>query len=205
MQIIAENLGKRFNREWIFKNLSQTFQAGTTYAVVGPNGSGKSTLLQVLWGQMPPSSGRITWQRGDVEIQAENVFQHLSIAAPYMELVDEFSLEEMVAFHFKFKKVKSGVPLKEVCERMELGHAREKRIGQFSSGMKQRLKLALAFYSDTEAIFLDEPTTNLDQRACQWYMENLAQTHDRLVFIASNQEHEYPKTAVKIDIMDIKA
>lgn len=204
MQIVAENLGKRFQREWIFRNLSQTFKTGHTYAIVGPNGSGKSTLLHVLWGQMPPSSGHVRWREGDGEVPPDDIFRHLAIAAPYMELIDEFTLEEMVAFHFKFKRTKPGIPLTEICDRMELGHARKKKVGQFSSGMRQRLKLALAFYSDTKVVFLDEPTTNLDQRACQWYQKNLAESHDRLVFIASNQEHEYPETAVKINIANIK-
>ncbi len=205
MRIVTENLGKRFNREWIFKNMSLTFDPGRVYAITGPNGSGKSTLLQVLWGQMPASTGAIHYTHEEVKIDIERIYQHLVIAAPYLELIDEFTLEEMVRFHFKFKKVRGGLTTDALIEKMELPHARTKFIRQFSSGMKQRLKLALAFYSDTEMIFLDEPTTNLDKNATRWYLDNLATCKNRLVVIASNQEHEYPETAQKINIMEFKA
>lgn len=95
MKIIAENLGKRFNREWIFKKFSFTFESGHCYAVVGPNGSGKSTLLQVLWGQVPPSAGLIKYSRAQKSIPTDEVYQHVVIATPYMELIEEFTLEEI--------------------------------------------------------------------------------------------------------------
>src|SRR6478609_11181093 len=108
MTIQVENLGKRFNREWIFKNLTSTFEQGNTYAITGPNGSGKSTLLQVLWGQMPSSSGKISYHLKDKAVAIEDVFQHVSIATPYMDLIEEYTLEEMIRFHFQFKKVRQS-------------------------------------------------------------------------------------------------
>jgi ABC-type multidrug transport system ATPase subunit len=70
--------------------------------------------------------------------------------------------------------------------------------------MKQRLKLALAFYSDTSLLFLDEPTTNLDQNAIAWYLANLDTQKGRTIVIASNQEHEYPRNSLKIDLSEYK-
>jgi len=205
MTIEAENLGKRFNREWIFKDLTFSFQTGNTYAVTGPNGSGKSTLMQVLWGQMPSSAGRLCYKNQNQTIPVEEIFPHLSIATPYMDLIDEFTLSEMLHFHFKFKSVRQGKSMDELMEMMELPASKDKLISNFSSGMRQRLKLALAFYSDTSLLFLDEPTTNLDRKSIDWYTKNLhALPGDILVFIASNQEHEYPATAKKIDILDFK-
>jgi ABC-type multidrug transport system ATPase subunit len=205
MRIVAENLGKRFNREWIFKNMSQTFESGNTYAIVGPNGSGKSTFLNVLWGQMPPSLGQLTYSKEGYPVPTEDIFKHVAIAAPYMELIDEFTLEEMVKFHFKFKKLRPEIQGHEIYDLMELGHAKTKIISQFSSGMKQRLKLALAFFGQAEVLFLDEPTTNLDKNANVWYLKNLESARNKLVFIASNQESEYPENSRKINIMDYKA
>jgi len=205
MRITAEKLGKRFNREWIFRNLDFSFESGNTYAVVGANGSGKSTLLQILWGQLPQSAGSVRYESTHGEIPVTEIFRHLSIATPYMDLIDEFSLTEVVNFHFKFKKIRGDYSADQLIERMELTHARNKHISHFSSGMKQRLKLALAFYSDTSLIFLDEPTTNLDKKSTQWYLENLQNLPKNcLVLIASNQEHEYPITAVKLNIMEYK-
>jgi ABC-type multidrug transport system ATPase subunit len=205
MTIQVENLGKRFNREWIFKKLTYTFEEGNTYAIVGPNGSGKSTLLQVLWGQVPQSSGTMIYKTNDQFIPQENVFKYLSIATPYMDVIEEFTLEEMLKFHFKFKKVRNGKSISELMELMELSSSKDKQISHFSSGMRQRLKLALAFYSDSDFLFLDEPTTNLDKKSIDWYLKNLASLPAKtLLFIASNQELEYPSSAKKLDIQRYK-
>jgi len=199
MKIVTENLGKRFNREWVFRNLSCQFTSGNSYAITGPNGSGKSTLMQVLWGQMQPSTGSVNYS----DLDPSMVFQSVAIATPYMDLIEEFTLEEMVRFHFKFKRCR--FPIENVLEKTELGSSRGKTISTFSSGMRQRLKLALAFYSDCELLFLDEPCTNLDKKSVEWYHTQLHQVpKETLVFIASNQEIEYPATASIIDILAYK-
>jgi ABC-type multidrug transport system ATPase subunit len=204
MKIEVRNLSKRFNREWIFKNLDYQFTE-TCYAITGPNGSGKSTLLQTLWGQMLPSGGELIYTQEEKVIPVEDVFKHIAIATPYLELIDEFTLTEMVDFHFRFKKSRQQKTTKELLELFELSHARAKAIANFSSGMRQRLKLGLAFYSHTEVLFLDEPTTNLDKKATAWYQHHLATiSPETMVIIASNQEHEYPATATKLDILSYK-
>jgi ABC-type multidrug transport system ATPase subunit len=205
MKIVTYNLSKRFNREWIFKDFSFTFNSGQTYAVVGPNGSGKSTLLQILWGQMPPSSGELKYFNNNNPIAIEDVYQSIAIATPYMDLLDEFTLEEMVRFHFQFKSPRNGRSIEEIIEHIGLSLAIKKTISNFSSGMKQRLKLGLAFNTQAEVLFLDEPTTNLDKKAIKWYWDNLTNQMDKTtVIIASNQEGEYPPTAEKVDILKIK-
>ncbi len=204
MNIEAKKLGKRFNREWVFHNLNFSFNAATTYAIIGPNGCGKSTLLQILWGQLPPTVGDLFYSN-QKNIPIEEVFNSIAIATPYMELIEEFTLSEMLAFHFKFKKVRHGNSVSDLFDLLELSHAKNKPLYQFSSGMKQRLKLGLAFYSDVNCIFLDEPTTNLDNTSTQWYFNNLmALPQEILVIIASNNEHEYPNSAEKIEILNYK-
>lgn len=200
MIIRTDHLAKRFNRDWIIKDFDYTFESGKMYAVTGPNGCGKSTLLQMLWGQMPPSNGTIQYQDNEVVIGGEDIFSKVSIAAPYMELIDEFTLQEAVSFHFRFKKQTPGLTTEAIIENMQLTDARDKLISNFSSGMKQRLKLALAFYSDTPVLFLDEPTTNLDRKAWKWYRDHLSNAVSRLIIIASNQDDEYPENAEKIQL-----
>ncbi|MEI9920723.1 MAG: ATP-binding cassette domain-containing protein [Bacteroidota bacterium] len=202
MKIVAENLGKRFNREWIFRHFSFTLEPGKTYAITGPNGSGKSTLSQVLWGQVPPTAGTLRFFSDNKAVAETEMFKHISIAAPYMDLIEEFTLEESINFHFKFKT--PVMPVDKMMDAMQLTASKEKKIGLFSSGMKQRLKLALAFYSQTPFLFLDEPTTNLDKKAVEWYHENLSIVTGRGVVIASNQEDEYPANAIKIDLSAYK-
>lgn len=204
MTLTAENLCKRFNREWIFRDINYTFQPGA-YAITGPNGSGKSTLLQVLWGQLPSSSGGLRYSEGDAAIPAEEIYQHVSIAAPYVDLIEELTLLELLDFHFSFKKVRGGKGSEELMDLMELTRARDKQVGHFSSGMKQRLKLGLALFSDVKLVFLDEPMTNLDKPSIAWYWRTFEQIPpETTVFLGSNHESEYPATAIKINLSDYK-
>lgn len=203
--ITVQDLSKRFNREWIFRRLNYQFVSGNTYAVTGPNGSGKSTLLQVLWGQVPQTSGSLAYLKQGKAIPVESVFRSVSIATPYMDLIDEFTLDEMLNFHFKLRKIRHGFALADLPRLMYLEESREKQLINFSSGMKQRLKLAMSFYTEAEVLFLDEPGTNLDRRAFEWYLKELSQLpQDTLVIIASNNSEEYPHNATIVQITDFK-
>ena len=204
MTLTAENLCKRFNREWIFRGFSFPFKPGT-YAITGPNGSGKSTLLQVLWGQMPATSGEVHYRNAGGQIPSDGIFTHLAIVAPYVDLIDELTLDELLRFHFSFKRPRNMLSVEELVDRMELGHAQNKAVGHFSSGMKQRLKLGLALLSDVPLVFLDEPTMNLDKASVGWYWEAFrGLPPETTVFIGSNNESEYPEQATKINILEYK-
>lgn len=204
MTITTENLSKRFNREWIFRDFSFTFKPGT-YALTGPNGSGKSTLLQVLWGQVPATAGSISYVNETSKIAVEDIYEQLSLAAPYVDLVEELTLNEILHFHFSFKKIRAGKTPDELVELLELSHARNKEVRHFSSGMKQRLKLGLAFFSDVSLLFLDEPTTNLDKQSVAWYWRHFNEiSAETVVLIASNNDGEYPPSAIKVHLPDYK-
>lgn len=205
LSITVTDLSKRFNREWIFRRLSYRFDGGTIYAITGPNGSGKSTLLQVLWGQIPQTSGTIRYEKNKTSIPIDESFRYISIATPYMDLIEEFTLEEMVRFHFQLKRIRSGFTLNDVVERMYLEDALDKQLINFSSGMRQRLKLGLAFFTAADVYFLDEPGTNLDKRAFEWYQKEFSNLpEDATIFIASNDPAEYPESATVLNIMDFK-
>jgi ABC-type multidrug transport system ATPase subunit len=203
--IQANDLAKRFNREWIFRKFNYTFSFGKTYAITGPNGSGKSTLLQILWGQSPQTSGTLTYRSENGVIAVEEIYKHISIATPYMDLVDEFTLEEQVKFHFSLKKIRQNLSPELVIEKMNLSNARKKQLGNFSSGMRQRVKLGLAFSTAADIVFLDEPGTNLDKHAFEWYLAALGEIQfSTLIFIASNNPQEYVSAQESIQILDYK-
>jgi ABC-type multidrug transport system ATPase subunit len=205
VSIKTENLSKRFNTEWIVRNLNYSFEAGNTYAITGPNGSGKSTLLQLLLGQMPQTSGSISYKAGERSLQIEEIYQHIMFAAPYMDLIDELTLEEQLHFHFKTRTIRQGLTINTIIEKLYLTTARNKAISNFSSGMKQRLKLGLAFFTEASIILLDEPGSNLDDQAFAWYKQNLMELPpQQLVIIASNQPAEYPENSLAINILDYK-
>ena len=192
MQINLSNLGKRYNYEWIFRNLTYTFESGTSYAILGHNGSGKSTLLTIIAGHNLHSEGNIGYTTGSNTIAPDEIYRHLSLTAPYLELVEEFSLLEMLEFHTRFKALRGNLTNLELIDRMGLQRSKNKFVKDFSSGMKQRLKLGLALYSDTELLLLDEPTTNLDQEGVAWYQEHVELNKSgRLIIVGSNIHHEY--------------
>ncbi|MEP6613248.1 MAG: ATP-binding cassette domain-containing protein [Mucilaginibacter sp.] len=203
--ISLQNIGRRFNREWIFRGIDYTFFGGNSYAILGPNGSGKSTLLQVLNGSLAPSIGQLKYAFNNTEVEVGEVYQHLSLAAPYLELIEEFTLSEVIDFHFKFKGYKAGTDKNGVIELLAMQNSKNKMIRYFSSGMKQRLKLALAFCSDTPMLMLDEPTSNLDTQGVDWYLSLVQKfAADRLTIICSNQEHEYSFCKERLSISDYK-
>lgn len=200
----TEKLGKRFNREWIFKDFSYQFTAGKTYGITGPNGSGKSTLLQVLWGQVPQSAGVVSYQVNGLTQSVENIFHQVSIATPYLDLIEEFTLVELLDFHFKMRKIRSQLSVKNLPELLELGPAKDKLIGNYSSGMRQRVKLGLALFTEANFVFLDEPFTNLDEKAILWYKNQANLLSNSTVFIASNDPREYENSHENIRITDYK-
>lgn len=202
MKIILENIGRRFNQEWIFKNINHTFNTNESYAILGPNGSGKSTLLRLIAGSLSPSVGTIQYYLNDQIIESENIFKSISLAAPYLELIDAFSLEELIHFHFKFKNYLPEFDATAIIRLLDLKNYSNKTFNYFSSGMKQRVKLALSFCSDTPILLLDEPTSNLDQQGISWYLSLVKQfSANRLTIVCSNQEQEYQfcKHHIRVD------
>lgn len=207
MDITLENIGKRYRFEWIFRKVDYSFKAGTGYAILGSNGSGKSTFMQLLSGHLSPSKGMISYQKDGKKMGIEQVYQNLSFAAPYIELIEDFTLMEAVDFHWNFKTMYCSK--KEFIQLLDYPKsARNKAIKFFSSGMQQRLKLALAICSKTSLLLLDEPTITLDRNAVAWYIELLkryAYAPDRLTIIASNVEEDFQGCTEKINILDYKS
>jgi len=205
MKINLEKIGRRFNREWIFRDVNYVFESGSSYAILGANGAGKSTILQVISGSLSSSEGSISYTSDDQLLNPENVFEHLSMAAPYLELIEEFTLRELIDFHFQFKKYRTGLDRDLLIELMGLKRSEYKAIKHFSSGMKQRVKLALAFCSDTEMILLDEPASNLDQQGLEWYLSLVEKySADRILIICSNQIQEYSFCKNQLNVADYK-
>lgn len=207
MSITLHDLGRRYNKEWIFRHLDYTFSFGGKYAILGPNGSGKSTLLKVLSASLSPSEGQISYtDTQGVRIESDAVFQQLSIAAPYIELIEEFTLREMLTFHFKFKAILEGYSMQRIAELLMLEKAMDKEIRFFSSGMKQRVKLALACCSASQLLLLDEPTSNLDVQGEAWYLSLVKETArpERILIVGSNQEKEYAFCDERLDMLIYK-
>ena len=205
MKIRLTNVGKRFNREWIFRHLDFEFHSQRSFAITGPNGSGKSTLLQIIAGATTFNEGEIEYFLAEKKVEEEKVYANISIAAPYLELVEEMTLIEFLQFHSGLKSWLPGIDSKKIISILNLEDAAQKQIRYFSSGMKQRVKLAQAIFSDVAVVLLDEPCTNLDDDGIALYRDlvNIYCTN-RLLIVSSNDVQEYDFCDERIDIKDYK-
>ena len=206
MLIIATGLGKRFQRDWIFRGLTRTFRPGSATAVLGPNGAGKSTLLNTISGQLLPTEGELAYALAGRPVAVEDLPRHLAYAAPYLELLEELTLLELLRFHTRFKPLRPGISIDALIGLMYLEKSRQQLVREFSSGMKQRLKLALALYADAPLLLLDEPTTNLDATGVAWYQEHVQATRaGRTLLLSSNVAAEYAFCDEQLVVTDYQA
>ena len=209
MTIELSAAGKRFNRDWIFRKLSTSFRSGKAYAITGANGSGKSTLLQVLAANIVVNAGTIKWKQevsfGLEEINENNVFQHIAVCAPYLEVIEEMTATEFLQFHSSFKPLLPHTEVSQIIEIVGLAKAANKQIRYYSSGMKQRIKLAQAIFSDVPVLLLDEPCTNLDTTGFDLYHQ-LIETYckKKLIVVSSNDSNEYDFCTEQLHIGDYK-
>ncbi len=205
MDLVLNNVGKRYRYDWIFRHVDFQFESGKKYAILGPNGSGKSTLMKILSGHLTPSKGKIEFQKNGKKVIIDKVYQSLSYAAPYIDVIEEMTLVEAINFHQKFKPFLNNLNTNDLVELLDFSKSKKKEVRFFSSGMKQRLKLALAICSESELLLLDEPTTNLDQQGFDWYQELIrTYANDRLVIVASNVESDYHFCDAYLNILDFK-
>lgn len=248
MTISLSDAGKRYNREWIFRHFTYTFEEGKSYAIIGPNGSGKSTLLQAISGAVHINEGSLQFGNGSQEsgvrswesgspaealtkarvnspksgvrspepaslraersnetIPAEQFYSHVAICAPYLELIEEMTLKEFFHFHNGFKPFLPGLTIDKIISILSLEKAVNKQIRYYSSGMKQRVKLAQCILSDVPVVLLDEPCTNLDTAGIELYHRLINDyCKNRLVVVSSNDEVEYRFCREKINISDYK-
>ena len=206
VKIEAIELGKKFKNEWIFKNLNAVFEFNQPTAIIGPNGSGKSTLMQVLANVIPQNVGKINYSHFDKAIKEEEIFKKIAYSAPYTELIEEFTLKETIAFHVRFKAFINNISESDFINMLDFQKHADKQIKFFSSGMKQKLKLGLAFYDNSEMLFLDEPSSNLDKKTTDWYLEEVQKAASiKSVIISSNEPKEYIFCKNHINILNYKS
>jgi ABC-type multidrug transport system ATPase subunit len=205
MKIKLSNAGKRFNREWIFRNAELEWESGNAYAITGPNGSGKSTLLQCIGGMFQLNQGQILYSKSEKQISLEEAYQEITFCAPYMDVIEEMTVFEFLQFHHQFKAFLPGFSIEKIISEIDLVHAGTKQIRNYSSGMKQRVKLAQAILFDAGIILLDEPCTNLDEKGIELYHSLIRNyCNDRLVVVCSNDKVEYSFCNETINILDLK-
>ena len=200
MEILVRNLSKKFRQEFVIRDFNYSFQSGNSYALTGPNGSGKSTLLQLIAQFTLPNSGSVEM----LGIDPESVYSQITYAAPYVELIEEYTLSEHLHILIKNNYLPASITLEFLEEFIDLQPGRTKLIKNYSSGMRQKIKLGFALLSERPVLLLDEPTTNFDEKAKEWFFDKLKNQREKLLIIASNEGREIDFCTESISISDFK-
>ncbi|MBP7167884.1 MAG: ABC transporter ATP-binding protein [Bacteroidia bacterium] len=191
IRIELAEAGKKFQAQWIFRKIELSIAYRDRYAITGFNGSGKSTLLQVISGFLSLTEGKILFTRNGSPLAADEWYRQISYAAPYLDLPEEYNMHELFSFYASFKPFSHQITENALIEITGLQESRLKPIKHFSSGMKQRIKLALAVLSDAPVLLLDEPLSNLDKNGFLWYKDLIQQyTADKTIIVCSNNIEE---------------
>lgn len=198
MLVRLEDIGKRFTTGWVFKGMNHLANSGDCVAITGPNGSGKSTLLNIISGYLSYTKGQLTYDNNGMAVERDDIYKHTSIAAAYAELDEELTARELFEHYRRFKPF-TVKTTEDFLHIVELQEEVDKQVRYYSSGMKQRLNLALALCMDTPLLLLDEPTSFLDDRRKEWFhklMNDFGQ--GRTTFIASNDVTDLKTCSSKI-------
>jgi heme exporter protein A len=186
----AINLSRKFDRRPIFKDVNFELRPGSATAITGRNGSGKSTLIKIIANLLIQSSGTIDLYDGSTKIKKESVYRYMGFVSPYLNLYDEFSGYENLKIISDIRGSGHG-NIDNVLKRVGLYNRRDDLLKIYSSGMKQRLKIAFAILHDPQILLLDEPTRNLDLEGIS-VVDDIANEYkkDRILIIATNDAHE---------------
>ena len=192
-RLSVEGLAKRYGRRSLFRGLSFELGPGDSLAVTGRNGAGKSTLLQIVAGVRSPTAGTVRlWLRGE-EVEPEERPLRTGFVAPYLNLYDPFSARENLDFLARARRLSDAAPrIADVLDRVGLGARGDDLVRTYSSGMKQRVRLAAALLTGPSLLLLDEPTSNLDAPG-RAVVEDAVRTHcdaGGILLVATNVDHE---------------
>ncbi|MEW6051427.1 MAG: ABC transporter ATP-binding protein [Candidatus Zixiibacteriota bacterium] len=190
-KLTVEGLAKRFGPRKVFSDISFQLTTGQSLAVVGPNGSGKSTLLMVLLAGLRATRGRIEYTDGDRALDDAEIRARTSLVSPYLNLYDSLTAEENLTF---FAAVSGGnITGKEInalLGRVGLEGRGDDLVGAYSSGMKQRLKYAVALLNKPAFLFIDEPTANLDDAGKRIVFDLVEEQRSKAIIIIATNETE---------------
>lgn len=200
MTLQIDQLTRSYNGRVIFKDISCRVETGEILVVAGPNGSGKSTLLKIACGLLRPSGGAVELFMDGEKLEPEQRKSCTGYASPEVNLYDRLTAFENLSFFAVLRGLPANFDrIGELLERLQLKEFMHQPLGQYSSGMKQRVKLACALLHEPYLLILDEPTTNLDERGKQSLEELLRyRPESRITVIATNEPEEVKKFGQKL-------
>lgn len=203
-KIVLDDCGKSFLDHWVFRHRSLTMESGEQIALLGPNGSGKSTFMLLAAGYLQPTEGSVTYLLNNQHVVQNQVGAHIGMCLPNMETFDDFTLEQLLTLHTSMRSMLCTSNVAALASLLQFSKSEMNRqIRFFSNGMRQRLKLGLALLTDSSAVLLDEPLTNMDEQGKSLYYGWLdTYLGTRLLLVASNRSDEYLNCTRFIQVQD---
>ncbi|MDD5362636.1 MAG: ABC transporter ATP-binding protein [Ignavibacteria bacterium] len=207
--IKCSGLEKRFLNKVIFRKVDLELNSGDSIAITGRNGSGKSTLLKVIANLIKPEKGTVEITESGKAINSEKRHLYTGMISPYINLYEELTAYENLGFFYDLKCTDKKENKKEyinsLLERINLYSRRNDEVKNFSSGMKQRVKLAFAVINKPPVLLMDEPRTNLDTEGISLVYEVAGEQKENGILIVATNEPEDTKLCSKtISIEDYK-
>ncbi len=193
LRLKIEKLTKQFGARRVFTDIAFELTGGESIALVGPNGSGKTTLIMTVLGLLPPTRGKTEYFEDDKKLDFEQYRKKVALVAPYLNLYDNLTARENLRFLSEVNGCKiDDADIDRALETVGLAGRGDDFAGAYSSGMKQRLKYALAIVRDPEILFIDEPTSNLDEAGKKIVFDLIKNyRNDAILVIATNETEEY--------------
>jgi ABC-type multidrug transport system ATPase subunit len=190
----------------VIKKLNLQVNNNQILGLKGPNGSGKSTLLKIISGYLSPSLGDVSYVINNEEISRDDIFSHVSYAAPYIDGIPLLSVKELYTHYTKFKALKEVYTISQFYDFLELSNQKDKLLRDYSSGMQQKVQIGLSILSDTKILLLDEPSSYLDVNAKKWFQRVLkTYASDRIIIIASNDLDDFEHCTDILHIDDLQS
>ncbi|PWB75855.1 transcriptional regulator [candidate division GN15 bacterium] len=195
-QLKAEHVFKRFGSRKVLNDISFELRTGDSMAVVGPNGSGKSTLLMLLLASGRPTRGTIEYALDSKPLDDSAVRSATSLVSPYLNLYDTLTAEENLIFFAAVSgRSIQGKEINAMLTRVGLEGRGPDQVGAYSSGMKQRLKYAVALLNRPAYLFLDEPTSNLDEDGKRIVADLIEEYRSQSIIVIATNEPEEQRLA----------
>jgi heme exporter protein A len=190
--VLLRDVTRRFGRRTVFSAVSGEAHAGQSLVISGANGSGKSTLVKIIAGLLGPSGGEVDVRIGGKELDPVQRRRHIGYVAPDLALYAELTGAENLQFFGRLRGIHlTRDDLIALLTRVGLRGRGRDYVGDYSSGMRQRLKYAVALLHNPALLLLDEPTANLDAEGAA-IVKSIVDEQKRqgLVLIATNEAHE---------------
>ena len=189
-KIVLTDIGKRFNGRWLFRHLDISWKKGDRVAIVGANGSGKSSLTSIIAGYLTPSEGAVVVKDNNADVDESNHWKSISWTSPSLLLPEQLSYHELFLQVEKLRGFHDNWSLERMEAEIGLEKYRHQPLKSFSSGMRQRVKLILAFALKADILILDEPTSHLDRKGIEWFSKLILESEHDIIFVASNSNED---------------